>query len=96
MPFVNVGGDPNTEYLSDGITESLINNLSQLPKLRVLPRSLVFGYKGRDMDPHKVGQDLRVRAILTGRVVQRGHFLASGSRDCSGLGRNEHSVLACS
>ena len=75
MPFVNVGGDPNTEYLSDGITENLINNLSQIPKLRVLPRSLVFGYKGREMDPRKVGQDLHVRAILTGRVVQRGDSL---------------------
>jgi eukaryotic-like serine/threonine-protein kinase len=72
MPFVNVGADPNTEYLSDGITESLINNLSQLPKLRVVPRSLVFAYKGREMDPRKVGQDLHVRAILTGRVVHRG------------------------
>ena len=48
MPFVNVGADPNTEYLSDGITENLINNLSQLPRLRVLPRSLVFSYKGRE------------------------------------------------
>jgi TolB-like protein/Tfp pilus assembly protein PilF len=75
MPFVNAGGDPNTEYLSDGITENLINNLSQLPKLRVLPRSLVFGYKGRAMDPRKVGEDLHVRAILTGRVVQRGDSL---------------------
>jgi TolB-like protein/Flp pilus assembly protein TadD len=75
MPFVNVGGDPNTEYLSDGITENLINNLSQIPKLRVLPRSLVFGYKGRETDPRKVGQDLHVRAILTGRVVQHGDSL---------------------
>ena len=75
MPFVNVGGDPNTEYLSDGITENLINNLSQLPKLRVVPRSLVFSYKGKEMDPRKVGQDLHVRAILTGKVVQRGDGL---------------------
>ena len=72
MPFVNVGADPNTEYLSDGITENLINNLSQLPKLRVVPRSLVFSYKGKEMDPRKVGQDLKVRAILTGRVIHRG------------------------
>ena len=75
MPFVNEGGDPNTEYLSDGITENLINNLSQLPKLRVVPRSLVFRYKGREMDPRKVGQDLHVRAILTGTVVERGDGL---------------------
>ncbi len=75
MPFINVGGDPNTEYLSDGITENLINNLSQLPKLRVVPRSMVLGYKGKEMDPRKVGQDLHVRAILTGRVVQRGDSL---------------------
>jgi eukaryotic-like serine/threonine-protein kinase len=75
MPFVNVGGDPNAEYLSDGITESLINNLSQLPKLRVVPRTLVSSYKGREADPRKVGQDLHVRAILTGKVVQRGDSL---------------------
>ncbi len=75
MPFVNVGADPNTEYLSDGITENLINNLSQLPKLRVVPRTLVLSYKGKEMDPRKVGRDLNVRAILTGRVVQRGDSL---------------------
>jgi non-specific serine/threonine protein kinase len=75
MPFVNVGADPNTEYLSDGITENLINSLSQLPNLRVVPRSLVFSYKGKEMDPRKVGQDLHVRAVLMGRVVHRGDNL---------------------
>ncbi len=75
LPFVNVGADPNTEYLSDGITENLINSLSQLPKLRVVPRSLVFAYKGRETDPRKVGRDLNVRAVLMGRVVQRGDNL---------------------
>jgi TolB-like protein/Tfp pilus assembly protein PilF len=75
MPFVNVGADPNTEYLSDGITESLINNLSQLPKLRVVPRTLVLSYNGKEMDPRKVGQDLHGRAILTGKLVQRGDSL---------------------
>src|SRR3989454_3223029 len=75
MPFVNVAGDPNTEYLSDGITENLINNLSQLPKLRVLPRSRVFRYKGREADTEKIGRELNVRAVLTGRVVQRGDSL---------------------
>jgi len=75
MPFVNVGADPNTEYLSDGITENLINNLSQLPKLRVVPRGRVFRYKGREVDLEKVGKELNVRAVLTGRVVQRGDSL---------------------
>jgi TolB-like protein len=75
MPFINVGADPNTEYLSDGIAESLINSLSQLPKLRVVPRTLVSAYKGKEMDPAKVGRDLHVRAILTGKVVQRGDSL---------------------
>ena len=75
MPFVNLGADPNTEYLSEGITENLINNLSQLPNLRVVPRTLVLSYKGKEMDPRKVGQDLRVRAILTGKLVQRGDSL---------------------
>jgi TolB-like protein len=75
MPFVNVGADPTAEYLSDGITENLINNLSQLPKLRVVPRTLVLSYKGKEMDPRKVGRDLNVRAILTGRIVHRGDSL---------------------
>jgi serine/threonine-protein kinase len=75
MPFVNVGADPNTQYLSDGITENLINSLSQLPKLRVVPRGRVFRYKGREIDTEKVGRELNVRAVLTGRVVQRGDSL---------------------
>jgi serine/threonine-protein kinase len=72
LPFTNASGDPDAEYLSDGLTESLINSLSQLPGLRVSARSVVFRYKGRDADPQKIGQDLNVRAVLTGRVSQRG------------------------
>ncbi len=73
LPFVNVSGDPNTEYLSDGITESLINSFSQLqPKLRVIPRSTVFRYKGQQLDSQEIGRKLGVRAVLTGRVTQRG------------------------
>ena len=75
LPFVNVGADPNAEYLSDGITENLINSLSQLPKLRVVPRSTVFRYKGKEVDPQKIGHDLRVQAAVTGRVQQRGDTL---------------------
>ncbi len=75
LPFVNVGGDPNMEYLSDGISENLINSLSQFPKLRVVPRSLAFSYKGKETDPRKVGRELNVRAVLMGRVVQRGDSL---------------------
>ena len=72
LPFVNVTADPNSEYLSDGITESIINNLSQLPALRVMARSTVFRFKGKDADPQKVGQQLHVGAVLTGRLQQRG------------------------
>jgi TolB-like protein len=72
LPFVNASNDPNTEYLSDGITESLINNLSQVPNLAVMSRSSVFHYKGRDVDPQTVAKDLKVEAIVTGRIVQRG------------------------
>ncbi len=75
LPFVNAGADPNAEYLSDGITENLINSLSQLPKLRVVPRSTVFRYKGRQIDLQTIGRQLTVRAVLTGRVVQRGDTL---------------------
>jgi serine/threonine protein kinase/tetratricopeptide (TPR) repeat protein len=75
MPFVNVGADPNAEYLSDGITENLINSLSQIPKLRVVPRGRVFRYKGHETETEKIGRELNVRAVLTGRVVQRGDGL---------------------
>jgi serine/threonine-protein kinase len=75
MPFVNVSGDPNTEYLSDGISESLINSLTPLPNLRVVPRSMTFRYKGKEVDAQKIGKDLNVRSILMGRVVQRGDSL---------------------
>ena len=75
LPFVNASGDPNTEYLSDGITESLINSLSQLPDLKVMSRDSAFMYKGKDTDAHTVGQALGVRAVLKGRVMQRGDDL---------------------
>jgi serine/threonine protein kinase len=75
LPLANETKDPETDYLSDGITETLINNLSQLPKLRVLPRSTVFRYKGREMDPTALSRELGVRAVLTGRVVHRGDML---------------------
>jgi serine/threonine protein kinase/Tfp pilus assembly protein PilF len=79
LPFVNAGNDPNTEYLSDGITESLINSLSQLPNLSVMARSSVFRYKGRDADPATVAKDLRVQAVVMGRIVQRGNQLIVSS-----------------
>jgi eukaryotic-like serine/threonine-protein kinase len=75
LPFVNVSADPNTEYLSDGITESIINNLSQLSGLRVMARSTVFRYKGKEADPQKVGHELHVAAVLAGRLQQRGDTL---------------------
>jgi serine/threonine-protein kinase len=75
LPFVNATGDPDAEYLSDGITESLINNLSSLPKLRVTARTTVFRYKGRQLPAQIVGQDLGVRAVLTGTLAQRGDAL---------------------
>jgi serine/threonine-protein kinase len=75
LPFANLSNDPKTEYLSDGITESLINSLSQLPNLAVMSRNTVFRYKSATTDPQKVGRDLHVRAILTGRVIQSGDEL---------------------
>jgi TolB-like protein len=63
------------EYLSDGITENIINNFAQLPKLRVVPRNTVFRYKDREIDPQEIGQALNVRAVLTGRVRQLGDRL---------------------
>jgi eukaryotic-like serine/threonine-protein kinase len=75
MPFENMSGNPDTEYLSDGITESLINSLSRVSSLRVVARSRVFRYKGKEIDPVQAGRDLNVRALLTGRVSQRGDSL---------------------
>jgi TolB-like protein/Tfp pilus assembly protein PilF/tRNA A-37 threonylcarbamoyl transferase component Bud32 len=75
LPFVDAGKDPNTEYLSDGITESLINSLSQISNLAVMSRASVFHYKGRDVDPQAVARDLRVDGVITGRIVQRGDQL---------------------
>jgi eukaryotic-like serine/threonine-protein kinase len=75
LPFVNASGDPEMEYLSDGITEAIMNSLAPLPKLRVLPRSTAFRYKGREADPSGVGRELNVRAVLTGRVSQRSEAL---------------------
>ncbi len=75
LPFVNESGDPDTEYLSDGITESIINSLSQTANLGVIARSSVFRYKGKDTDVLTVGRELNVRSVLTGRVVQRGDNL---------------------
>jgi serine/threonine-protein kinase len=75
LPLANASNDPNTEYLSDGITEGIINKLSQLPKLKVMARSTVFRYKGRQTDAQSVGRELRVRAVLTGVVKQVGERL---------------------
>ena len=72
LPFTNGGGDANTDYLSDGITESLIDNLAHVPQLKVKSRNSVFHYKGKDVDVQKVGNDLGVSALVSGRVVQRG------------------------
>ena len=79
LPFVNLSGDPEMEYLSDGITDTLINSLSQLRKLRVVPRSLAFRYKGREVEPQRAGSELDARAVLTGRVMQRGDTLLIGT-----------------
>jgi serine/threonine-protein kinase len=76
LPLVNAGNDPETEYLSDGITESLINSLSQVQQLRVVARTTAFRYKGKEIDPRQVGRDLGVQAVLTGRLTQHGDRLA--------------------
>jgi eukaryotic-like serine/threonine-protein kinase len=75
LPFVNESGNTDVEYLSDGITESLINNLSQLPNLTVKARSSVFRYKGKEVEAQAVGRELGVEALLLGRMTQRGDDL---------------------
>ena len=76
LPFLNKSADPDAEYLSDGITDSIINNLSQVPGLKVIAHSSVFRFKGAEADPVAVGRELQVRALITGRVVVRGDHLS--------------------
>ncbi|MBA2501954.1 MAG: protein kinase [Pyrinomonadaceae bacterium] len=76
LPFTNVGGDPNAEYFSNGVTETLINSLSLLPDLKVMSRNSVFRYKGQEVDAREVARVLGVQAILTGRIIQRGDELS--------------------
>ena len=75
LPFINSSADPNAEYLGDGITESLIDTLSQLPQLKVTARTTSFRYKGRDIEPSVIARDLQVDAIVTGRVTRQGDAL---------------------
>lgn len=80
LPFVNASGQPQNDYLSDGITESLISSLSKLPQLTVMSRNAVFHYKAADsksayQDAQAIGRELKVKAVLTGNVVQRGNSL---------------------
>src|SRR5688572_33122063 len=75
MPFVNQNGDSEVEYLSDGMTETLIKSLSQVPNLAVKSRSSVFYYKGKQTSPKKIGEELAVQAVLLGRVGGRGDDL---------------------
>src|SRR5260370_17645037 len=79
MGVEKLPGDTKMEYLSDGIKESIINSLSQLPKLRVVARSTVFRYKGQEVDPREVGRVLDVQAVLTGRVRPVGDSLNIGA-----------------
>ena len=72
IPFANSGGDAEADFLSDGLTESLISSLAHVPQLKVKSRNSVFRYKGKEVDVQKVGKELTVDALLTGRVVQRG------------------------
>lgn len=76
LPFVDESSDPDAQYINDKIAESLINSLSKLPQLRVVPRSVVAGYKGKEIDPRKIGQELNVRAVVTGRMRRHGDIIS--------------------
>lgn len=76
LPLVNKSQNPNTEFLSDGITENIIFKLSQLPRLRVIARGTAFRYKGKEVDPREIKRDLKVRAMFTGSVLQLGEMLS--------------------
>ncbi|MDQ6653173.1 MAG: winged helix-turn-helix domain-containing protein, partial [Acidobacteriota bacterium] len=76
LPFVDDSPDADAEYLDDEIAESLVNSLTKLPQLRVVPRSVMVNYKGGNVDPRKVGQELNVRAVVTGRVHRHGDTIS--------------------
>jgi len=88
LPFVNATADPNNEYLSDGLTESLIGALSRLPDLKVMARSTVFRFKGNQEDPQKIGQQLQVTAVLMGRITQHGDEVGGAGRPGQHFGRD--------
>ncbi len=79
LPFTNASHDPDSEYLSEGLTESILNSLTGIPQLRVIPRSTVFRFKGSEKDPQALGRELNVRVVLTGRVMLRGEMLVVGT-----------------
>jgi serine/threonine protein kinase/tetratricopeptide (TPR) repeat protein len=76
LPFVNVGAEPNLEYLADGVTDGVISSLSRIPELRVMARSTVFSFKGHEVNAQKIGRELSVDAVLMGRLSQRGDMLS--------------------
>jgi eukaryotic-like serine/threonine-protein kinase len=75
LPFVNSSRDADAEYLSDGVTENIINSLSQVPNLRVMARGTVFRYKDKEIDPMQVGREMNVESVVTGRILQKGNSL---------------------
>src|ERR1700746_126174 len=75
LPLTNTTGSVETEYLSDGITDALINSISQLPNLKVISGSSVLRYKGREVDPQTLGRELQVRAVLMGKYTESGNKL---------------------
>ncbi|MBI4470247.1 MAG: protein kinase, partial [Acidobacteria bacterium] len=76
LPFANTSGDPNLDYLGDGISESITNSLSVFPKLKVIARVSLSNYRGRESDPQALGRELGVRALLTGQVLNRGENIS--------------------
>src|SRR5207302_1765655 len=70
LPFVNTTSDPKSDYLSDGVTDSIINSISQLPQVKVMSHSTMFKFKGKSADPQEIGRQLKVRAVLAGRVSE--------------------------
>lgn len=78
LPLANATGLEETEYFSDGVTETLIGSLAQLPRVRVMARSTVFRYKGKEIDPQAAGRELNVRAVIAGRLLKRGDLVTLG------------------
>jgi len=89
LPFINTTGDPNLEYLSDGLSDGLMDSLSQIPELRVVSRSSAFHYKGKEVPPAQLARELGVKSVVSGRISRHGDAVVV-SAELVDVGQDRH------